>query len=559
VTDSPVAAVRALLPWWVPWGNVLLCVPVGAVASTLAAWVARAIATGPLRKALRAGALDPQERARLEHPFRRSVVPVWIGSGLLFGTTSLLFGNELSRMPAALVFVVVAVASWWAPTLVLGRRRRDPAKPRATWRQRVLVVALLLLLYLRLPLTVAMCAAIGFELDATAWIAIAVGGLAFVVHWTLGVGFLLRALRIVRPASDRLRAAVALAAERCKTRAPAAFELDAPLATAFALPASRCVVVTTRTLEFLDERELASICTHEVAHLTEGRLAGVGRNSIDLLLLSIAFFRPILLWIGLLPAAGLVVAAYVMALVVGRFTVARGETRADAIAHAAEGDGGVYLAALEKLHREAGLPLTMTKHAHGRRGFLRMVFGRGGVHGSFVERAAALGAEPPRDLRSPSRWRGLVARLAGVGVLAATVATLIVVNLRNFGWPLHGDVEHPVTYLALGGDLSAGLVSYAPELAREGRRDDAVRALQIARGLNRSGPFQLFVIAERLAELDQLDDARRALEAARARYPRNAANDAVLDELEPGWPARIAALEARLGAEHAIPGPAAPR
>jgi len=505
--------VRALLPWWVPWGNLLLCVPVGAVASTLAAWVAWAIATGPLRKALRAGALDPQERARLEHPYRRSVVPVRVGSGFLFGTSSLLFGNELSRVPAALVFVIVAVASWWTPSLVLRRRRRDPAKPRATWKQRARIVALLLLLYFRLPLTVAMCAAIGFELDATAWIAIAVGGLAFVVHWTLGIGFPMRALRIVRPASERLRAAVALAAERCRTRAPAAFEIDAPLAAAFAVPASRCVVVTTRTLEFLDERELASICTHEVAHLTEGRLAGVGRNSIDLLLLSIAFFRPILLWIGLLPAAGLVVAAYVVAIVVGRFTAARGEARADAIAHAAEGDGGVYLAALEKLHREAGLPLTMTKHAHGRRGFLRMVFGRGGVHGSFAERATALGAEPPRDARPPSRWRGAVARIAGVGVLAATVATLLAVSFRNFGWPLHGDVGDPVTYLAFGGELSAGLVSYAPELAREGQRDDAVRALQIARGLPRSGPFQLFLIAERLAELDQLDDARRALEA----------------------------------------------
>jgi hypothetical protein len=330
--------------------------------------------------------------------------------------------------------------------------------------------------------------------------------------------------------------------------APAAFELDAPLATAFALPASRCVVVTTRTLEFLDERELASICTHEVAHLTEGRLAGAGRNAIDLLLLSIAFFRPIVLGIGLSPAAGLVLTAYVVALVVGRFTVARGEARADAIAHAAEGDGVVYLAALEKLHREAGHPLSMTKHAHGRRGFLRMVFGRGGVHGSFAERAAALGAEPPLDARPPSRWRGLVARLAGVGVLAATVATLIVVNLRNFGWPLHGDVGDPVTYLALGGDLSAGLVSYAPELAREGRRDEAVRALQIACGLSRSGPFRLFVIAERFAELDRPDDARRTLEAARARFPRNAANDAELDELEPGWSARITALETRLGA-----------
>ncbi|HET6163497.1 MAG TPA: M48 family metalloprotease [Planctomycetota bacterium] len=547
MTDSPVAAVRALLPWWAPWGNLLLCVPVGAVASTLAAWVAWVIATGPLRKALRAGALDPQERARLEHPYHRSVVPVRIGSGLLFGTTSLLFVNELSRVPAALLFVVVAAASWWAPSLVL-RRRRDPAKPRATWKQRARVVALLLFLYLRLPLTVAMCAAIGFELDATAWIAIAVGGLAFVVHWTLGIGFLLRALRIVRPASERLRAAVALAAERCKTRVPAAFELDAPLAAAFALPASRCVVVTTRTLEFLDERELASICTHEVAHLTEGRLAGVGRNAIDLLLLSIAFFRPIVLGIGLLPAAGLVLAAYVVALVVGRFTVARGEARADAIAHAAESDGVVYLAALEKLHHEAGHPLAMTKHVHGRRGFLRMVFGRGGVHGSFAERAAALGAEPPRDARPPSRWRGLVARLAGVGVLAATTATLLVVNFSNFGWPLHGDVGDPVTYLAFGGDLSAGLVSYAPELVRQGRRDDAVRALQIARGLPRSDPFRLFVIAERLAELDQLDDARSALEAARATFPRSAESDAEFDELEPGWSARITALETRLGA-----------
>jgi Zn-dependent protease with chaperone function len=548
VTDSPVAAVRALLPWWVPWGNVLLCVPVGAVASTLAAWVAWAIATGPLRKALRAGPLDPQERARLEHPYRRSVVPVRVGSGFLFGTTSLLFANEIARVPAALLFVVVAVASWWAPSLVLRVKRRDPERPRATWKQRARIVALLLLLYFRLPLTVAMCAAIGFELDTTAWIAIAAGGLAFFVHWTLGIGFLMRVFRIVRPASERLRAAVALAAERCKTRAPAAFEIDAPLAAAFAVPASRCVVVTTRTLEFLDARELASICTHEVAHLTEGRIAGVGRNSIDLLLLSIAFFRPIVLWIGPLPAAGLVLVLYVVALLVGRFTAARGETRADAIAHAAEGDEGVYLAALEKLHREAGLPLAMTKHAHGRRGFLRMVFGRGGVHGSFAERATALGAEPPRDARPPSRWRGAVARFAGVFVLAATVATLIVVNAGNFGWPLHGDVDDPVTYLAFGGDLSAGLVSYAPELVRAGRRDDAVRALQIARGLPRAGPFRLFVIAERLAALDQLDEARRALASARARFPRSAENDALLDELESGWSARIAALEKRLGA-----------
>jgi len=548
VTDSPVAAARALLPGWVPWGNLLLCVPVAAVASTLATWVASAIATGPLRKALRAGALDPQERARLEHPYFRSVVPVWIGSGLLFGTTSLLFGNEISRIPQAVVFGIVAMVSWATPSLVLRRRRRDPAKPSATWKQRARVVALLLLLYFRVPLTVAMCTAIGFELDATAWVAIVLGMLFFAAHWTVGIGFLLRALRIVRPASERLRAAVALAAERCRTRAPAAFELDAPLAAAFAMPASRCVVVTTRTLEFLDERELAALCTHEVAHLTEGRLAGLGRNSIDFLFLSIAFFRPIVLHAGLLPAVGIALVLYVLALLVVRFTAARGEARADAIAHATEGDGGVYLTALEKLHREAGHPLAMTKHAHGRRGFLRMVFGRGGVHGSFAERAAALGADPPRDARPPSRWRGLVARLAGVGVLAATAATLLGMSFGSFGWPLHGDVDDPMTYLAFGGDLSAGLVSYAPDLVREGRRDDAVRALQIARGLSRSGPFRLFVIAERLAELDRLDDSRSALEAARARFPRSAENDAELDELEPGWPARIAALETRLGA-----------
>src|SRR5205807_9724576 len=72
------------------------------------------------------------------------------------------------------------------------------------------------------------------------------------------------------------------------------------LAQAFALPDSRRLLFTERLLQLLSDDEIAAICAHELAHLTEARSDYYQRYVLWLTFLPWIFFKPVVHTFGVL-------------------------------------------------------------------------------------------------------------------------------------------------------------------------------------------------------------------------------------------------------------------
>jgi Zn-dependent protease with chaperone function len=565
VTDSPVAAARALLPWWVGWTNVLVLVPAASIAAALTTWVTAAIATRPLRRALRNGELPWQEHARLAFPFRRNVGRMRMVATLLLGLCALMGSGDFAYLPPPVVLLLVVFAAVLASGFVARRYRPRDLQPRPTWRERMRVGGFFAVVILRVVVVVFMVSFIGPELDASSLIGTGLGLAGFVLYWCGGVLPLLRWTRAIQQAPERLRNAVAQAARSCATEVPPAYLFDVPSANAFAIKAPRAVIATRRLLDILDDPELVAICTHEMGHLSEGRLAFVALHSGELFLLSIAFCRPLHALTGPITVAASIAGTFLFAVVVTKLVAARGERRADAIAHAhtstrphpgagtpaTTGEPDVYLRALEKLHRDHGAPLVLEKRTQPRRGLFRILFGRGGIHGSFADRAAALGVPLLADVAPPSRLRSFMARIAGTFVLAPCLTALVVLYLGVANDVLFSFDRHvpPELRIGLGGDAGNALLEVARARAAGGRRDDALVFTRAAGAQFEKDPVNTIDVAESFADLASDDEALRALASARAGLPPRTAlgtsdRDEYLDEV---WE-RLEKVEARVRA-----------
>jgi Zn-dependent protease with chaperone function len=477
VSSDPIAAARALLPWWIPWANVLIAVPAAAVIAGVSTWVTAAIATRPLKRARKAGALSSDEAARLNYPFTHSIWRNRVAMVVLIPAAAALFGDELAYVPCLGVVGMAAVVAIFVSGWVARRFRKDEKLNKPTRVQRLKAIGFLAIWFCRLPLVLAMLLLVGPAPDVRSWLVAGLAFVAFVSLWFGGMTWLMRVTRIVRPGSERLLAAVRTAAARCGTRVPAAFEIDLPIVNAFAFPTSGIIVATRSALAHLDDAELTAICTHEVAHLTEGAWMVVGRHAGDIALLMLGTNRLLADRVGLVPLLLLDIAVALPAAVLVKLVASHGERRADAIAHRAEPEPAVYLRALEKLHRENGIPLSLSKHAGARRGLLRRLFGTGGTHGSYADRAASLGAAPPADATPPSRSRAFTARLAGAVAGALGVAAMVVLSFAASMWSLDEPAAGRTLRLALGNSVTYDLGQLATEWESAGRGADAAALL----------------------------------------------------------------------------------
>src|SRR5262249_30418441 len=147
MADPAIESARALLPWWVPWANVFVLVPLGAVVAAAATWTTAFIASRPLAKAKRAGPLPWYEETRLRWPMRRALGRLSLLELILLPALAFVVGNELSRVRDGwLALLLFAIVVRTIATVTRPFRRRDVEK-RPRFRQVMKALLFLLLGY----------------------------------------------------------------------------------------------------------------------------------------------------------------------------------------------------------------------------------------------------------------------------------------------------------------------------------------------------------------------------------------------------------------------------
>jgi len=182
-----------------------------------------------------------------------------------------------------------------------------------------------------------------------------------------------------------------------------------PMAQAFALPNSRKLLFTERLLELLPDDEVAAICAHELAHLTESKTARYSRSIQMLMFLPWIFFNPLTHAFGGFGFYGLLLTTLAVPRIYRRISQ-KLESRADHMAKANEGDAGTYARALLRLYEDGLLPAVTAKSR--------------ATHPHLYDRMLTAGVTPdfPRPAAAGSMaWHGHI--FAGlVGLLFAVFA-----------------------------------------------------------------------------------------------------------------------------------------
>jgi Zn-dependent protease with chaperone function len=134
-------------------------------------------------------------------------------------------------------------------------------------------------------------------------------------------------------------------------------------AQGIAIVETRTLLFTERLLEVCPDNEVAAICAHELAHLTESRVARYTRSVQLLTFLPWLFFNPLIhLWgmIGLFALCGVSLSAPRIYRMISR----KLESRADEMAKGSEVDAGTYASALTRLYADNLVPAVITRTTH---------------------------------------------------------------------------------------------------------------------------------------------------------------------------------------------------
>jgi Zn-dependent protease with chaperone function len=204
-----------------------------------------------------------------------------------------------------------------------------------------------------------------------AWTIVAAGILLAFAHLRRGWLLLMRKSGIMRPGSQRLLSVVARLADATGVHPKAAFQVALPMANAFAFLQARSIGVTDAALATLSDDELACVCAHELAHLSEPFWVRAVRLS-SLLMLALlvslpAAVRPLFQTFGsetMFLVLGVIYVIVLCWLILFGRVYRRMEVRADRIARETENAPGVYARALEKIHQVSLIPVVIARRKH---------------------------------------------------------------------------------------------------------------------------------------------------------------------------------------------------
>lgn len=225
--------------------------------------------------------------------------------------------------------------------------------------------------------------------------AIGCGVVGLWIIWTRGgLVWLGRMLGLFQPAPERLRKIAADTSARMNVPFREVWLLRSPSAQAFAMPGTRKLLFTERLLKLLSDNEVAAICAHELAHLTESKAHRYSRSIQMLIFFPWICFNPLTHAFGSFGFYGLLFTTLGVPRIYRKIS-RKLESRADEMAKANEGDAGTYARALAKLYADNLTPAVMAKSR--------------ATHPHLYDRLLAAGVTPdfPRPAAASSMaWHG---------------------------------------------------------------------------------------------------------------------------------------------------------
>jgi Zn-dependent protease with chaperone function len=344
------------------------------------------------------------QQARLVYPVMAAARSNLLIIPAMFTLTVVLLWPESS--PLWFFMGVVALLGAYAGTLAMDRE----VFPRIALRDYLRQVAISLLLrFLSLFIFIGAAVFMPAEFNGTAW---ALGGVVIAVSvlWSRG-GFIWlgKKMDLFVPAPGRLRKIVDEISTRMNVPFREVLLMRSPMAQAAALPASRRLLFTERLLELLPDAEVAAICAHELAHLTESRAARSTRSIQQLTFLPWIFFNPLIHALGFIAFYCLLFTTLAVPRIYRRIS-RKLESRADAMAKVNEGGAGTYAQALTRLYEDGLLPAVLAKNRS--------------THPHLYDRLLAAGVLPDFPRPAAARafaWHGQVFAVV-VGILFAAFA-----------------------------------------------------------------------------------------------------------------------------------------
>ncbi len=412
---------------WSPyaWGGTVAALATIYIIARLGSWLAIAVASWPL---WRYRGDSWSERARRAWPSRRmsGIAMIVMGGGAIVAFARPQYRLQILS-PVVLMATASVVAIWGVLQTAIRRESRlNPAYSLTPMAARGARISWLLVIAPIFLGTVVLDFILPDQLNSTAimiLVAVAVSLGSYLAWGRLG---LMRSLGIIRPASERLRTIVQRASGNSGTIPREVVEMGLPMANAFAFPLQRMVGMTDASMAVLDDEEIATVCTHELAHLREPRLV-VWARAARVFLIGVCAailvasarplpgsFGPMAVFVGVYSA----VIIFLLGTVLFNRLSLKMEHRADAQAAQSQESPGVYARALEKLYRTNLVPAVFRSK--------RM------THPHLYDRMIQAGVEPEYARpAAPSQWAALLglatlalAALLGIFAYRFTTSTL---------------------------------------------------------------------------------------------------------------------------------------
>ena len=354
---KPVASeLHQQLPWWTGYASLLTMTMLWFFAALLLGGIGALIAGVPLM-----GAKDEPwyERARKAYSLRVLLMMqsfVWpLVALILCSVWPLPFGFRSLAIrcfvPAVVVLAVLWLLRYIGEKRILGQKSiigllRNTVIYHFAFGQVSVVIAVIAVIIMPASMRWSVFGVVA--LTAAAILFFSLGGSLLV----------LRMLRLLVPASERLSQIVSDAATEVAANAPVTYIARMPSANAMAFPWNGRLAFSEGILESLDDEQLYSVAAHEICHLGMPTSQKVIRVLSGLsVLVPLTLIKPFYGQFGasaLLPMLLGILVLVIVIQIFGRILMRREEERADRAGAAA--NEAVYALALERIYEQNLIP-----------------------------------------------------------------------------------------------------------------------------------------------------------------------------------------------------------